>query len=75
MDYHSKNIHLARLIHRAPRPRSKQKKTYPRIITNFDEFHELKIYYKKLFLCAFEIIDDFIPTCRQDGDMFVGVRL
>jgi hypothetical protein len=24
--------------------------------------------------CAAEILDDSIPVCRQDGDMFVGVR-
>jgi len=24
--------------------------------------------------CAAEIMDDFIPECRQDGDMFVGER-
>ena len=26
----------------------------------------------KFFLCAFEILDDFIPTCRQEGDILVG---
>jgi hypothetical protein len=25
-------------------------------------------------LCAAEIMDDFIPTGRQDGEMVVGVR-
>jgi hypothetical protein len=24
--------------------------------------------------CAAEILDDFIPTCRQHGDIYVGVR-
>jgi hypothetical protein len=31
----------------------------------------LKSLFKR---CAGEILDDFIPTCRQDGDMVVGVR-
>jgi hypothetical protein len=27
-----------------------------------------------LFRRAAEILDDFIPTCRQHGDNYVGVR-
>jgi hypothetical protein len=32
------------------------------------------LFISTLRLCAFEILDDFIPTCRQDEDMIVGLR-
>ena len=34
----------------------------------------MKIENQKLIRCAAEIVEDFIPACRLDGDMSVGVR-
>ena len=33
-----------------------------------------KNYKNATFVTVVEIMDDFIPTCRQDGDIIVGSR-
>ena len=33
-----------------------------------------KEFRRTLRRCAAEILDDFIPTCRQHGDIYVGLR-
>ena len=39
-----------------------------------DKIFFLCVFAVSFLRCAAEIMKDFIPTCRRDGDMSVGVR-